>query len=144
MIVQDDLGVKLQALTLAAKPEGVEENIEIGLPGEDGEPVDHRAGDEVGAAWFSNRIAASHGSRRGKGGEAKLHRKMAFPSWSLGTRGLNYRVSMANLSMGLRPPAGGQSYETDLTTSHVISVQAIQMYNDNNCMVHHQELSNPT
>ncbi len=47
MIVQDDIGVKLQALMLTAKLEGVEENIEIGLPGEDGEPFDRRAGDEV-------------------------------------------------------------------------------------------------
>lgn len=129
---------------LTAKLEGVEENIEIGLPGEDGEPFNHRAGDEVCPSWVSNGIAGSHGSRRRKRGEAELRRKMAFPSWSLGTRGLNYRVSMANLSVGLRPPAGGQSYETDLTTSNVISVQAIQMYNDNNCMVHHQDLSNPT
>ena len=36
MVVQDDIGVKLQALMLAAKPEGVEENIEIRFPGEDG------------------------------------------------------------------------------------------------------------
>jgi len=35
----------LQAFMLAAKPEGVEENIKIGFPGEEGNPLDHREGD---------------------------------------------------------------------------------------------------
>ena len=95
MIVQDDIGIKLQALMLTAKLEGVEENIEKGLPGEDGEPFDHRAGDEVCPSWVSNGIAGSHGSRRRKGGEAELRRKMAFPSWSLGTRRIIFRFEVA-------------------------------------------------
>ena len=85
MIVQDDIGIKLQALMLTAKLEGVEENIEKGLPGEDGEPFNYRAGDEVCPSWVSNGIAGSHGSRRRKGGEAELRRKSAFPSGKVGT-----------------------------------------------------------
>ena len=71
---------------LAAKPEGVDENAKIGLPGEEGNPFDHRAGDEIRDAGLSNGIAGSHGSTGQKGGEAELRRKIALPSWSLGTR----------------------------------------------------------
>ena len=99
MIVQDDIGIKLQALMLTAKLEGVEENIEKGLPGEDGEPFNYRAGDEVCPSWVSNGIAGSHGSRRRKGGEAELRRKMAFPSWSLGTR---RKLALASRSLAPR------------------------------------------
>ena len=41
----------------------VDENVEIGLPGENGEPFDHRAGDEVGDAGLSDGIAGAHWSR---------------------------------------------------------------------------------
>ena len=47
---------------LAAKLEGVDEDVKIGFPGEEGNPFDHRAGDEVRSAWFSDGIAASHGA----------------------------------------------------------------------------------
>jgi hypothetical protein len=53
MVVQDDLGVELQAFMLAAKLEGVEKKVKIGLPGEEGNPVDHRAGDEIRDAGLS-------------------------------------------------------------------------------------------
>jgi hypothetical protein len=47
---------------LTAKPEGVDENVKIGFPGEEGNPLDHREGDEVRDTWFSDGIAASHGA----------------------------------------------------------------------------------
>lgn len=50
----------LQAFMLTAKPEGADKNVKIGLPGEEGNPFDYRAGDEVRDAWFSDGIAASH------------------------------------------------------------------------------------
>ncbi len=62
MVVQNDISIDLQVLMLTAKPEGVEENVKIGLSGEKGNPSDHRAGDEVWTAWFSDGIAASHGA----------------------------------------------------------------------------------
>jgi hypothetical protein len=68
---------------LAAKMEGVEKKVKIWFPGEEGNPVDHRAGKEIWDAGLSDGIAGSHGSRRRKGGEAELRRKVAFPSWSL-------------------------------------------------------------
>jgi hypothetical protein len=83
MVVQDDLGIELQAFMLAAKVEGVKKKVKIGLSGEEGNPVDHRAGDEIRDAGLFNGITAFHGSRRAKGGEAELRRKVAFPSWSL-------------------------------------------------------------
>ena len=63
VVIQDGIGVDFQAFVLAAEPEGVDENVEIGLPGENGEPFDHRAGDEVGDAGLSDGIAGSHGSK---------------------------------------------------------------------------------
>ena len=62
MVVQDDISMDLQAFMAAAKLEGVEENVKIGFPGKNGNPFDHRAGDEVGDAGFSNGVAASHGA----------------------------------------------------------------------------------
>ena len=62
MVVQDDIRMDLQAFMLAAKPEGVDENVKVGFSGEEGNPFYHRAGNEVGDARFSNRIAASHGA----------------------------------------------------------------------------------
>ena len=63
---RNDITVNLSPATtafmLAAKPEGVDENIKVGFPGEEGNPLDHREGDEVGNAWFSDGIAASHGT----------------------------------------------------------------------------------
>jgi hypothetical protein len=47
---------------LAAKLEGVDEDVEIGFPRENRNPLDHRAGDEVRDAGLSDRIAASHGA----------------------------------------------------------------------------------
>ena len=52
----------LHNFMLTAKPEGVDENVKIGFPGEEGNPFDDRAGDEVETAWFSDGIAASHGT----------------------------------------------------------------------------------
>jgi hypothetical protein len=60
MVVQDGIGIDFQALILAAEPEGVNDYVEIGFPGEDGNPLDHCAGNEVGDARFSDSIAASH------------------------------------------------------------------------------------
>jgi len=45
---------------LAAKLKGVEEDVEVGFPGEEGKPLDRRAGDEVGDAWCSDGVAGSH------------------------------------------------------------------------------------
>jgi hypothetical protein len=67
MVFQDDLGMDLQAFMLAAKPEGVDEKVKIGFPGEEGNPFDHRTGDEVGDAGLSDGIAASHRSRGDQG-----------------------------------------------------------------------------
>lgn len=61
MVVQDGLDIDFQALVLAAKPEGVYDNIKIALPSEDGNPLDHRASDEVRDP-LSDGIAASHGA----------------------------------------------------------------------------------
>jgi hypothetical protein len=47
MVVQDDISIDLQAFMLTAKPEGVDKNVKIGFPGEEGNPLDHREGDEV-------------------------------------------------------------------------------------------------
>jgi hypothetical protein len=60
MIVQDGIGVDFQAFMLAAELEGVDKDVEIGFPRENGNPLDHRAGDEVRDAGFSDGIAASH------------------------------------------------------------------------------------
>jgi hypothetical protein len=62
MVVQDDLDIDFQAFMRTAKPEGADKNVKIGFPGEEGNPFDHRAGDEVGDPWFSDGIAASHGA----------------------------------------------------------------------------------
>ena len=62
MVVQDDISMDLQAFMLTAKLEGLNENIKIGFPGEEGNPLDHREGDEVRDARFSVGIAASHGA----------------------------------------------------------------------------------
>ena len=62
MVVQDDISIDLQAFMLTTKLEGLNEDIKIGFPGEEGNPLDHRAGDEVRTAWFSDGIAASHGA----------------------------------------------------------------------------------
>jgi hypothetical protein len=43
--------------------------VKIGFPDEEGNPLDHRAGDEVGDAGLSDGIAGSHGSRGRKGGD---------------------------------------------------------------------------
>jgi hypothetical protein len=51
-----------QAFMLAAKPEGIDKKVKIGFPGEEGNPFDHRAGNEVWDAWFSDGLAASHGA----------------------------------------------------------------------------------
>jgi len=47
---------------LTAKLEGINENIKIGFPGEEGNPLDHGTGDEVRDAGFSDGIAAPHGA----------------------------------------------------------------------------------
>ena len=62
MVVQYDIGMDFQAFMLTAKPQGVDKNVKIGFPGENGNPFDHRAGDEVRAAGFFDGIAASHGA----------------------------------------------------------------------------------
>jgi len=54
MVVQDGISIDSQAFMLTAKLEGVNENIKIGFPGEEGNPLDNRAGDEVRTAWFSD------------------------------------------------------------------------------------------
>jgi hypothetical protein len=92
MVIQNDIGIELQAFMLAAKQEGVEENVKIRLSGEERNPFDYREGDEVQTAWLSNGIAASHGSRGDTEAKLELRRKRAFPSWSLGTRGFNERL----------------------------------------------------
>jgi hypothetical protein len=48
---------------------GVNEKVKIGFPDEEGNPFDHRAGDEIRNARLSNSIAASHGSRGRKTGD---------------------------------------------------------------------------
>jgi hypothetical protein len=55
MVVQDDIGIDFQAFMLTAKPEGVDKDVKIGFPGEEGNPLDYRAGDEIRDAWFSDR-----------------------------------------------------------------------------------------
>jgi hypothetical protein len=62
MIVQDDISIDLEVFILTAKPKGVDENVKIGFPGKDRNPFDHGASDEVRDAWFSDGIAASHGT----------------------------------------------------------------------------------
>jgi hypothetical protein len=104
MVVQDDIGIELQVFMLAAKLEGVEKKVKIGLPGEEGNPVDHRASDEVRAAGLSNGIMAFHGSRRRKGGEAELRPKITFPSWSLGTRKLVINPLVIFLTIKFKTP----------------------------------------
>jgi hypothetical protein len=104
MVVQDDLTIELQAFMQAAKLEGAEKKVKIGLPGEEGNPVDHRAGGEIRDAGLSDGITAFHGSRRRKGGEAELRRKIAFPSWSLGTN--------KKISPRLAAPATGRCKAT--------------------------------
>jgi hypothetical protein len=64
LIVQDDVSIDFQSLMLAAKPEGIQENVEIGLAGEEGNPLDHSAGEEVRGVRLSNGIAGSHGARK--------------------------------------------------------------------------------
>lgn len=71
MVVQDDISIDFQALMLAAKLEGVQENIEIGFAGEERNPLYHGAGDEMRGVRLFNGIAGSHGVRGlmgGKGG----------------------------------------------------------------------------
>ena len=63
MVVQDDIGVNLQVFVLATELEGVDEQVEIGFPGEKGEPIDHGTGDEVGVVRLSDGVAGSHGAR---------------------------------------------------------------------------------
>ena len=58
--------MKVQVFMLPTNLEGVKENIEIGFPGEEGEPFDRCAVDEVWDAWFSDGLAAAHGSRGDK------------------------------------------------------------------------------
>jgi len=48
---------------LSAKLEGVQENIEIGFPGEEGNPLYHSAGEKVRGVRLSNGVAGSHGAR---------------------------------------------------------------------------------
>jgi hypothetical protein len=86
MVVQDDVGVNLEVLVLAVKLEGVDEQVEIGLAGEERQPVDHGAGEEMGDACFSNGITAAHGAGGLKVAKLELRRIIPFPSWSLGTR----------------------------------------------------------
>lgn len=64
MVVQDDIGIDFQAFMLTAKPEGADKEVKIGFPGEEGNPFDHRAGNEVRDARLSDGIAASHGAWR--------------------------------------------------------------------------------
>jgi hypothetical protein len=71
---------------LAAKPEGVDEEVEVGFAGRKGNPLDYCTGDEVGAACFSDGAAGSHGAWNYKVAKLELRQKMAFPSWNLGTR----------------------------------------------------------
>ena len=47
MVVQDDISMDSQAFMLTAKLEGVNEDIKIGFPGEEGNPFYYREGDEV-------------------------------------------------------------------------------------------------
>jgi hypothetical protein len=56
------ISMDLQTFVLTAKPEGVEKNVKVGFTGEEANPLDHRAGDEVQTAWFSDNLAASHGA----------------------------------------------------------------------------------
>ena len=53
---------RVRPYRIAALLEAVDKNVKIGFPGEEGNPLDHRAGDEVQTAWFSDGIAASHGA----------------------------------------------------------------------------------
>jgi hypothetical protein len=66
--------------------QGGEEDVEAGLAGEEGEPWDRRAGDEVGDAWFSDGVAGSHGAWGLEGGEAGASPENGVPKQSLGTR----------------------------------------------------------
>ena len=61
-MISFNLSPATAAFMLTAKPKGADENVKIGFPGEEGNPLDHRVGDEVGDAWFSDGIAASHGA----------------------------------------------------------------------------------
>ena len=83
MVVQDDIGIEFQAFMLAAKLEGVKEQVKIGLPGEKGNPFDHRAGDEVGEVRVSDGVAAAHGAG-GQGGEAGASPETGVPKLELG------------------------------------------------------------
>ena len=51
----------------AAELEGVQEDVKIWFPGEDGQPIDHGAGDEVGEVRLSDGVAASHGPGASRG-----------------------------------------------------------------------------
>jgi hypothetical protein len=45
VVVQDDVSVDFQAFVLAAELKGVDEEVEVGFAGEEGKPLDYRAGD---------------------------------------------------------------------------------------------------
>jgi hypothetical protein len=73
VIVEDNPCVNLQALVLAAIFQRIRQNLAPLCRGENWQPRHHRAGDEIGAVWVVDAIAASHGpSVR----EAKLRRQV--------------------------------------------------------------------
>ena len=78
MVVEDDIGINFQALILTAKLKGVDENIQIGLPGEDRNPLDHCTGDEVGGLRGPNCIAASHRLSEFKGSTGEREAQQSF------------------------------------------------------------------
>ena len=55
--------VEPQPFLPPAEVEGAGEDVAAGLRSEDGEPIDDRGGDEVGALRFADGVAAAHGWR---------------------------------------------------------------------------------
>ena len=61
-MISVNLSPATTAFMLAAEPKRVDQNVKIGFPGEEGNPFDDRAGEEVETAGVSDGIAASHGA----------------------------------------------------------------------------------
>lgn len=83
MIVEDDPGVDFQAAMLPAVEEGLYHYVATRRCGEDGQPFDDGAGDEVRSVGLVNPVAAAHCWSWGNG----VAGTSALPnSSSLGTR----------------------------------------------------------
>ena len=61
VVIEDDPGVDLQALVRAAVLEGADEDVAARRRGEDRQPGDDGAGDEVRLALLEDAVTAAHG-----------------------------------------------------------------------------------